>query len=107
MGQDISFEKVDSGNSTDHIYSLNRSLTGMEIASYDDVNFEVDKNNGADVLAKHILGLGVNSVSIYSNVITINCDSDKFKTIESKVEEVFSNLFRFYGDQALWSLPNS
>ena len=67
MGQDISFEKVVSASQSSHIYSLNRSLTGMEITSYSDRDFQVDKNSGSDVLAKLLLDLGVDSVSIYSN----------------------------------------
>jgi len=47
MGQDISFTKVDSGNESTHIYSLNRSLTGMEIISYSDPDPNVDAHSGA------------------------------------------------------------
>ena len=103
MGQDINFEKIDSGDNSTHIYKLNRSLTGMEIVSYSDIEFEVDENNGAAVLAKLLLEQGVETISIYSNVVTITCDSDKFSKIRASVENIMSNLFRFYGDEAVWS----
>ena len=101
MGQDISFTKVDSGNESTHIYSLNRSLTGMEIISYSDPDFNVDANSGADVLAKQPLDLGVDSISIYSNMVTINFEKEDFEKINSQVEELIVNVFRFYDEQAV------
>lgn len=102
MGQDISFQALESGRNSTHIYSLNRSLTGMEIISYSDPEFDVDINSGADVLAKSLLGLGVDSVSIYSNVVTISCDYDRFQNLKQKIEDSLLNLFRFYGENANW-----
>ena len=103
MGQDITAAKIQSGIESAHIYSLNRSLTGMEIATYSDPEMVVDPNNGADVLAKRLLELDVESVSIYSNVVTVNCEPEIFSKIESKGDETTQNLFRFYGEDAGWS----
>ena len=96
MGQDISFTKIDSGNDSTHMYSLNRSITGMEINSYSDPDFIVDQNSGSDILAKNLLGLGVESVSIYSSVVTINCAPSIFSENEKEIEELLTTLYRFY-----------
>lgn len=103
MGQDITATNISSGRESSHIYSLNRSLTGMEISNYDDPEMVADPNNGADVLAKRLLNLGVESVSIYSNVVTVNCEMEVFSKIEDEVKSTLENLFRFYGDEAGWA----
>lgn len=102
MGQDITATKIGSGHESSHIYSLNRSLTGMENAQYDDPEMTVDLNSGADVLAKKLLDAGVESVSIYSNVVTVNCEPEVFSRIEKQVDKIIANLFRFYGEDAGW-----
>lgn len=103
MGQDITISRIESGIESSHIYSLNRSITGMEIFTYSDPDMEVDENNGADVLAKRLLDIGVESVSIYSNVVTVNCEIEVYSKIESQISHTIENLFRFYGEDAGWS----
>lgn len=105
MGQDITVTHLPSGNADTQIYSLNRSLTGMEIIVFDDVDMVVDTNDASSVLAHRLLELGVESVSIYSNVVTINCDATLFSKIEARVSETIENLFRFYGEDAGWAAP--
>jgi len=61
----------------------------------------VDANSGADVLAKQLLDLGVDSISIYSNMVTINFEKEDFEKINSQVEELIVNVFRFYDEQAV------
>jgi len=56
---------------------------------------------GADVLAKQLLDLGVDSISIYSNMVTINFEKEDFEKINSQVEELIVNVFRFYDEQAV------
>lgn len=103
MGQDITATKIESGQKSSHIYSLNRSITGMENTVYDDPEMAVDPNSGADVLAKRLIDAGVESVSIYSNVVTVNCEPEVFSKIESQIDGILVNLFRFYGDDAGWA----
>ncbi len=103
MGQDITVTQTPSGRADTHIYSLNRSITGMEIIVFDNPDMNVDTNDGSSVLAKRLLDFGVESVSIYSNVVTINCDAAIFSKIENKIVAAIENLFNFYGDDAGWA----
>lgn len=106
MGQDITATKIDSGTKSSHIYSLDRSLTGMENTVYDDPEMVVDPKSGADVLAKRLLDIGVESVAIYSNVVTVNCEPEVYSRIEKQVDNIIANLFRFYGDDAGWDIAS-
>lgn len=103
MGQDITVTRVESGVESAHIFSLNRSLTGMEIITYSDKNMTVDTNNAAEVLAQRLLEMGVETVSVYSNIVTINCEPEIFGKLEKQISETIENLFRFYGDNAGWA----
>lgn len=105
MGQDITVTQTPSGREDAHIFSLNRSLTGMEIIVFDNPDMKVDSNDASTVLAKRLLDFGVESVSIYSNVVTVNCDAKVFAKIENQVKETIENLFNFYGDDAGWAAP--
>lgn len=105
MGQDITVTQTPSGRDDAHIYSLNRSLTGMEIIVFDNPDMVVDTNDASSVLAKRILDFGVESVSIYSNIVTVNCDPSLFAKIENQITETIENLFNFYGDAAGWAVP--
>lgn len=96
MGQDITISSIESGSTSSHIYSLNRSLTGMEIVNYSDPGMDVNQNYPADVIAKKLLDLGVESVSIYSNAITVNCEPEVFEKIQSDIASAIENLFRHY-----------
>lgn len=98
MGQDITVTKLKSSSPKAHVYSLNRSLTGMEILNFDNTDLEVDPNNAAKVLAKKLLELGVEKVSVYSNVVTITCDEGKFDSLQSQIESELEGLFRFYSN---------
>lgn len=96
MGQDITVEQLPSADKSTFVYSLNRSLTGMETYSYLNVADVPDDNDPANLLSKKVLDLGVESVSIYSNVVTVKCDSSKFSSIKTNLEETMQTLFRFY-----------
>jgi len=75
----------------------------MEIIIYSDREMVVDPNNGAAVLAARLLALNIDSVSIYSNVVTVTCEPEVFSKIKTDVDEILENLFRFYGENAGWS----
>lgn len=96
MGQDITVEALPSTGESTYVYSLNRSLTGMDIFGYENVDDVPEDNDPANILSRKLLELGANSVSIYSNVVTIKCDQAKFSSIKNDVEETMQSLFRFY-----------
>lgn len=98
MGQDITVTQSLSGSDSAHIFTLNRSLTGMETSNYSDPEMVVDPNNAADVLAHKLLDLGVESVSIYSNMVTVHCEPEVYTKIDTKVLHAIEGLFRFYPD---------
>jgi hypothetical protein len=86
------------------IFDLNRSLTGMEIERYSTV--EEAKAKGMrppDVLAARLLAEGALSVSIYSNVVTVEAAESAWSTFEARALYLVEHLFEFYGDQAGWS----
>lgn len=75
----------------------------MEIVTFCDASDITDQENPAFVCAKRLLELGVDSVSIYSNTVTINCSTELFSKIEKNITATLENLFRYYGDDAGWS----
>ena len=95
MGQDITVEELPSTDSV-HVYSLNRSLTGMDVYAYENKDDVPQDNDPANILSRRLLELGAETVAIYSNVVTITCDPTKFSSIKSDVEETMQTLFRFY-----------
>ncbi len=86
------------------IFDLNRSLTGMDIERYSTV--EEAKAKGMrppDVLAARLLTEGALSVSIYSNVVTVEAAESAWSGFEARALYLVEHLFEFYGDAAGWS----
>jgi hypothetical protein len=103
MGQDITVAQAPSISNTTHIFELNRSLTGMEIETFSDIESTAKGHSAPEILARRILTLGATSVSVYSNIVTVECSPEIFSNIEPKIIDVMENLFRYYGDRAGWS----
>ena len=86
------------------IFDLNRSLTGMEIERYTSVReAEAKGMRPPDVLAARLLADGALSVSIYSNVVTVEAAESGWATLGDRALYLVEHLFEFYGDQAGWS----
>jgi hypothetical protein len=86
------------------IFDLNRSLTGMEIERYSTV--EEARARGTrppDVLAARLLAEGALSVSIYSNVVTVEAAEGDWSTFEARARYLVEHLFEYYGEDAGWS----
>ncbi|MFN8015496.1 MAG: hypothetical protein U0R17_02665 [Acidimicrobiia bacterium] len=96
MGQNITISKLPSASDSIHLYQLNRSLSGMEILNYADHDMVVDENDPSQVLAKRLFDIGVQEVSVYSNVVTITCENDVFNKIQNKIEKIIEDLFIYY-----------
>ena len=86
------------------IFDLNRSLTGMDIERYSTVEeAEAKGMRPPDVLAARLLTEGALSVSIYSNVVTVEAAESHWASFESRAQYLVEHLFEYYGDDAGWS----
>ncbi len=86
------------------IFDLNRSLTGMEIERYSTAaEAKARGMRPPDVLAARLLDEGALSVSIYSNVVTVEAAESSWSAFEARARYLVEHLFEFYGDQAGWS----
>jgi len=86
------------------IFDLNRSLTGMDIERYSTA--EEEKARGMrppDVLAYRLLAESALSVSIYSNVVTVEAAEGAWATFGPRAQYLVEHLFEYYGDDAGWS----
>jgi hypothetical protein len=86
------------------IFDLNRSLTGMEIERYSTAaEAKARGMRPPDVLAARLLDEGALSVSIYSNVVTVESAESAWSTFEVRALYLVEHLFEYYGDNAGWS----
>ncbi len=102
MGQDITISECAGVDTAVKQFVLNRSLTGMKTERYP----SRDAASGArppDVLSRRLFDLGATSVTVYSNVVTVEMPASEWAGAEPQVNGVLANLFRFYGDGAGWS----
>ncbi len=102
MGQTITVTARAGAVPEVRFFDLNRSLTGMAIeryASTDDVHWQ----RPPDVLASRLFALGATSITIYSNVVTVEAPASAWDALESRVTYVIEHLFNYYGDDAGWS----
>lgn len=103
MGQAITVTISPSANENTQIFTLNRSLTGMENLTFVSGEEIGSSDNPAYVCAKRILEKGAETVSVYSNVITVGAPSTKLKEIEGDIIHILENLYLYYGEQAGWA----
>ena len=104
MGQTITVTSRPGTSPAVRHFDLNRSLTGMEIERYSTV--EEAKASGLrppDVLAARLLEAGALSVTIYSNLVTVEAPADNWPAFEPRVRSLIEHLFEYYGDDAGWS----
>lgn len=103
MGQHITVTQAPSAHDNTRIYTLDRSLTGMEILNFNSEDEIGDSDNPAFVCAKRILEKGVDTVSIYSNVVTVGADADVLEKNHKDMVNIMETLYIYYGDNAGWA----
>jgi hypothetical protein len=102
VGQTITVSVRAGARPTIRFFDLNRSLTGMDIERY-----AVRPADAAirppDVLARRLFDLGATSVTIYSNLVTVEAPEAAWAELEPVVCATIEHLFEYYGDTAGWS----
>jgi len=102
MGQQITVTEAPGSTDAVRQYVLNRSITGMKTERY--ANREAATGDRpADVIARRLFDLGATSVTVYSNVVTVEMTPSAWSEAGSKVLEALEYLFRYYGEGAGWS----
>jgi hypothetical protein len=102
MGQEITVTVRAGARPDVRFFDANRSLTGMAIETY--TAAEPPKGERPpDVLAKRLIDLGAQRVTIYSNVVTVEAPADAWAELEPKAVFTIEHLFEYYGDDAGWS----
>ncbi|MEZ5169176.1 MAG: hypothetical protein R3A49_00325 [Acidimicrobiia bacterium] len=102
MGQQITVQARRGSSPEIRIFDLNRSLTGMKIERYASAD-DVRGRRPPDVLAGRLFELGADSVSVYSNALTVEAPASRWADLEPRVVDTVENLFGYYGDDAGWS----
>ena len=97
MGQLITVSCRDGVRPEVKHFALNRSLTGMQTRRYrspDDMTGE----KPPDELARRLFALGgIDSVTIYSSVVTVSAPAWHWEDIADKVADTIANLFIYSG----------
>src|SRR5262245_26669211 len=84
------------------MFDCNRSITGMEIESYESRD-DIREGRPPAVLARRLFDLGATKVTVYSNDVVVEAPAERWGELEAKVVEAIEHLFGFYGDDAGWS----
>ncbi|HEX2737674.1 MAG TPA: hypothetical protein VHP57_06010 [Acidimicrobiia bacterium] len=102
MGQTITVTARAGTSPSVRIFDCNRSLTSMHIERYSSAEAAAG-DRPPDVLARRLFELGASSVSIYSNVTTVEAPVERWADLEPKVIDTIEYLFLYYGENAGWS----
>jgi hypothetical protein len=102
MGQQISVTVRAGASPSVRIFELNRSLTGMAIERYA-AGDEIRRARPPDVLARRVLALGAESITVSSSMVTVAAPADQWGALEPKVVDAIEHLFGYYGESAGWS----
>ena len=102
MGQFITVTVREGVSPAVRMFDCNRSLTGMAIERYGSAD-AAKGDRPPDVLATRLFALGVESVTVYSNVAVVEAPAERWATLEPTVVETIEHLFGYYGDDAGWS----
>ena len=102
MGQPITVSARPGARPGARFFDLDRSLTGMAIERYASA---ADARGGRppDVLARRLFDLGVTSVTVYSNVVSVEAPESEWPSLEARALHTIAHLFEYYGDDAGWS----
>ncbi|MFN8035583.1 MAG: hypothetical protein U0V73_06595 [Acidimicrobiia bacterium] len=102
MGQQITVTARAGASPGVRFFDCNRSLTSMEIERYPSAA-SAGGPRPPDVLARRLFELGASSVSVYSNVVTVEAPAERWGELEQRVIDTIEYLFLYYGDRAGWS----
>ena len=98
MGQLITVSRRDGVRPEVKHFALNRSLTGMQTRRYHSPE-DMTGEKPPDELAKRLFALGgIESVTIYSSVVTVTAPAWHWDDIADKVTDTIANLFIYYGE---------
>lgn len=103
MGQTITVSLRTGASPSVRFFDTNRSLTGMAIERYEPGDPRLTGNRPPDVVARRLFALGATSVTVYSNVVTVEAPSELWVELEPKAVHTIEYLFHYYGDDAGWS----
>jgi hypothetical protein len=104
MGQPITVTVREGATPAVRMFDLNRSLTGMAIERYS--SKDDAEQRGArppDVLAARLFDAGAVSVTVYSNVVTVEAPEQAWGALEPQAVFLIEHLFEYYGEEAGWS----
>ena len=102
MGQQITVTELPGSTDAVRQYVLNRSITGMKTERYPNRE-AVAGDRPPDLIARRLFELGASTVTVYSNIVTVEMDPAGWVEASPKVLESLEFLFRYYGDDAGWS----
>jgi hypothetical protein len=102
MGQRITVTSRAGASPRVRIFDCNRTLTGQEITRFPTAE-SASSSEPPAVLARRLFTLGASSVSIFSNVVTVDAEPAAWDTLLPQAEHAIEHLFEYYGDEAGWS----
>jgi hypothetical protein len=102
MGQTITVSVRAGGRPEVRFFECNRSITGMAIEVYS-AEAPPEGQRPPDVLARRLIEMGAQRVTVYSNVVTVEAPAGVWSTLEGQVVHALEHLFEFYGADAGWS----
>lgn len=102
MGQPITVTTRVGVNPNVRIFDTDRTFTSQEIERYASVE-AAGGNEPQEILARRLFALGATSVSVYSNVVTVEASEAQWGDLEVKAADAIAHLFEYYGDDAGWS----
>jgi hypothetical protein len=103
MGQTMTVTVTPGVRPDVRTFSTNRSITGMAVERYPSLAVAETATKPPNVLARRLFELGARTVTIYSNVVTVEADPGAWADLEPQATLAIEHLFNFYGDGAGWS----
>ncbi len=104
MGQTLTVTVTHGARREVRNFATNRSITGMAIERFPTAAIAAQGTKPAHILARRLFALGVSSVSVYSNTVTVEADPARWTELEPQVSSAIEHLFHYYGDGAGWSV---
>ncbi len=104
MGQTLTVTVTHGARREVRNFATNRSITGMMIERFPNAESAVGGTKAPHILARRLFELGVKSVSLYSNTVTVEADPSQWAVLEPKVTHAIEHLFHYYGDGAGYSV---
>lgn len=103
MGLPITVKVRRGASPSTRFFDLNRSLTGMGVERYAaDADARGRGDRPPDLLAQRLFALGVDGVTVYANVVTVEAPEARWAELEGPVSDAIGHLFEYHGDDAGW-----